>query len=80
MTTLNLFYNIKEAFETSTLNNNHFVQALNAVKWDAQFKADNEYYFVKGDMTITTPSLNPFNMDWEASAIFNDGSVLTIGA
>ena len=80
MTTLNLFYNIKEAFETSTLNNNYFVQALNAVKWDAQFKADNEYYFVKGDMTITTPSLNPFNMDWEASAIFNDGSVLTIGA
>lgn len=80
MTTLNLFYNIKEAFEASTLNNNYFAQALNAVKWDAQFKADNEFYFVKGDMTITTPSLDPFNMDWEASAIFNDGSVLTIGA
>lgn len=80
MTTLNIFYNIKEAFETSTFNKNCFAQALKSIKWDAQFEADNEFYFVKGDMTITTPSLDPFNMDWEATAIFNDGSVLTIGA
>lgn len=78
MTTLNIFYNIKEAFGASTHNCNRFAEALNAVKWDAQFEADNEYYFVKGDMTITTPSLDPFNMDWEATAIFNDGSMLTI--
>ena len=78
MTTLNIFYNIKEAFEASTHNCNRFAEALNAVKWDAQFEADNEYYYVKGDMTITTPSLDPFNMDWEATAIFNDGSMLTI--
>ena len=80
MTTLNIFENIKEAFEASTHNCNRFMQALNSINWDAQFEADNEYYFIKGDMTITTPSLDPFNMDWEAAAIFNDGSVLTIGA
>ena len=77
MNTLNIFYKLKNAFECSTQNNNLFEKALKSIKWDKTFFADNEYYFIKGDMTITTPSLNPFNMDWEVSAIFNDGAVLT---
>lgn len=78
MTTLNLFYNIKEAFELSTHNNNRFEAILNAISWDSSFYADEEYYFIKGDMTFTTPSLNPFSMKWEAAAIFNDGGMLTL--
>lgn len=76
MTTLNLFFNIKEAYETSTNNKNHFAELLSSIKWDSEFYADNEYYFIKGDMTLTTPSLNPFNMSWKPSAIFTDGSCI----
>ena len=43
MTTLNLYYNIKEAYETSTLNNNRFSEFLNSIKWDATFTADGEH-------------------------------------
>lgn len=75
---LNLYYKIKEAYETSTQNCNRFEQIINGIDWDAKFFEDEEYYFIKGDMTLTTPSLNPFAMKWEATAIFNDGSVLTI--
>ena len=79
MTTLNIFYNIKEAFETSTHNNNRFADCIKSINWDNTFFADDEYYFVKGDMTFTTPSLDPFDMPWEASAtFFSDGSTLTI--
>lgn len=78
MTTLNLYYKIKEAYETSTHNCNRFSELLNRINWDSSFFADEEFYFIKGDMTFTTPSLDPFAMKWEASAIFTDGSVLTI--
>lgn len=78
MTTLNLFNNIKEAYELSTHNNNRFEDMLKAITWDSEFYADEEYYFIKGDMTFTTPSLNPFSMKWEASAMFADGGVLLL--
>ena len=78
MTNLNLFYKIKEAYEASTHNNNYFADFLGSINWDATFFADEEYYFIKGNMTFTTPSTDPFAMKWEASAIFNDGSVLYI--
>lgn len=76
MTTLNIFETIKNAYETSTYNNNRFATILSSIKWDSEFYADGEYYFIKDDMTFTTPSLNPFNMDWKPSAIFNDGSYI----
>jgi hypothetical protein len=77
MKSLNLYYSIKEAFETSTHNCNRFSEALDSINWDSSFFADEEYYFIKDDLTICTPSLDPFNMKWEASAIFTDGSVLS---
>ena len=77
MNTLNIFYKLKNAFECSTQNNNLFEKALKSIKWDNTFFADDEYYFIKCDLTFTTPSLDPFNMDWEASAIFTDGAVIT---
>jgi hypothetical protein len=74
--TLNLYYKIKEAYEISTHNTNYFKKALESIKWDNTFFADGEHYFIKADMTFTTPSLDPFNMDWRPSALFEDGSFL----
>lgn len=75
--TLDIFYNLKEAYECSTHNNNLFEKTLKSIKWDSQFYADNEYYFIKGDLTLTTTSLNPFKVDWTPEALFTDGSLLT---
>jgi len=71
-----LFERIKEAYETSTHNNNRFEKVIKAIKWDAEFTADGEFYFCLGNLTFTTPSLNPFEVtkDWEACAMFTDGS------
>lgn len=74
--TLNIYENLKEAYETSTHNFNRFADLISRIAWDSEFYADGEYYFIKGDMTFTTPSLNPFKMDWQPSAIFTDGSYL----
>ena len=78
MNTLNLFYQIKEAFETSTHNTNRFKKFLESIKWDSTFEADVEFYFNKNDFCFTTPSLDPFNMKWEASGTWDDGTTLTI--
>lgn len=77
MNTLNIYYNLKEAYECSTHNNNLFERALNSIKWDNTFYADNEYYFIKGNLTFTTTSLNPFEVEWSPEALFADGSLLT---
>ena len=76
MNTLNIFNKLKEAFECSTKNNNLFEKALQSINWENKFFADGEFYFIKGDLTFTTPSVDPFNMCWEPSGIFKDGSVL----
>lgn len=77
MTTFDIFYNLKNAYEVSTHNHNAFKLALESVKWDATFYADNEYYFIKGDLTFTTTSLNPFEVEWSPEALFADGSLLS---
>ena len=76
--TLNLFHTIKEAFEVSTQNHNSFVEKLNSIKWDSKFFADDEYYFIKDDLTFTTPSLDPFKVskEWMPAGIFADGSYI----
>lgn len=72
----NLYETLKEAFETSTHNNNRFEQVIKAMEWDAEFTADGEFYFCIGKLTLITPSLNPFEVtkDWEACVMFTDGS------
>lgn len=77
MNTLNIFENLKNAYECSTHSNNLFEKALKSIKWEDVFFADGEYYFIKGDLTFTTPSLNPFNMPWKPSAMFADGSIIS---
>lgn len=76
MNTLDIFYKLKNAYGVSTHNHNAFAQALQSIKWESEFYADGEYYFIKGDLTFTTPSLNPFKMDWKPSALFADGSLI----
>ena len=76
--TFDLFTNLKEAFNASTHNNNLFADLIGRIRWDDTFFADGEHYFVKGNMTFTTPSLNPFEItkNWMPSAIFSDGSYI----
>ena len=74
---MNLFLNLKEAYETSTLNNNNFKKAIDLIKWDNIFTADNETYFVKGSFTLTVENLNPFAENWKPTAFFEDGSVIS---
>lgn len=74
---LNLFYSLKEAYETSTPNNNRFLAKLNSIDWDSKFFADDEYNFVKGDMLIVAQSLNPFDEERKPSAtFFKEGSII----
>lgn len=77
MTSFTLYENLKNAYEVSTYNHNSFKQAIESVNWDEKFFADNEYYFVKGDLTLTTTSLNPFEVEWTPEVLFADGSLLT---
>lgn len=77
MTSFTLYENLKNAYEVSTHNHNSFKQAIESVNWDEKFFADNEYYFVKGDLTLTTTSLNPFEVEWTPEVLFANGSLLT---
>lgn len=78
MNTYDIFTAIKEAYETSTHSFNRFEKKLNSIKWDSKFFADDEFYFVLGNMTITTPSLDPFKCSkaWGPAAMFSDGSYI----
>lgn len=76
MTAFEIFENLKEAYETSTHNCNKFANLINRIAWDSKFFADGELYFIKGELTFTTTSLDPFKVEWKPSAIFADGSYI----
>lgn len=63
----NLLAKLDEAYGTSTRNHNRFEEAVNSIAWDYRFYADGEHYFVKDGHTLTTPSLDPFDMPWKPS-------------
>lgn len=69
---------IKEAWEASTMSRNAFASAILSISWDRAFEADGEMYFVKGDLCLTTPSLDPFDCAWRPNALFADGSSVDI--
>lgn len=77
MNTFERFEKIKKAYEDSTHKANYFMQELYNEKWDDIFFADGEYYFIMKGLIFTTPSLDPFDMEWKPSGIFDDGSVIT---
>lgn len=76
MKELDIFTKLKEAYETSTHEINHFKKVISAIEWDEKFEADGEFYFCLGGFCFTTPSLDPFkiNRNWVPAAIFSDGS------
>lgn len=76
MTAFEIFEYLKNSYEASTLNCNHFLATINCIDWEDKFQADGEYYFCKGNLTFTTPSLNPFRMPWKPAALFSDGSMI----
>lgn len=69
-----IYNKLKNAYEASTLGCNRFQDAIYSIAWDSMFKADGEYYFVKGDHVFTTPSLDPFDMPWNPSITPSDHS------
>lgn len=52
------------AYGASIRENNAFAAAVSGIAWDEQFEADGEFYFIREGMTLTTPSLDPFDMPW----------------
>jgi len=77
MDELDLFNKIQRAYGMSTHNDNRFAKCLESIKWDYKFYADGEYYYGKDGFNFSTPSLDPFDMKWEASGIFSDGSMMS---
>lgn len=77
MSTIELFYELKNAYDVSTHNVNRFLQTIKSIKWEDTFFADDEYYFIKDNMTFITTSLNPFEVERVPEAIFTDGSVVS---
>lgn len=75
---LEIFDKIKEAFGTSTPSDNKFKKAIQSIKWESKFFADDEHYFCFGGFVFSTPSLDPFNMKYRPSAIFSDGSFIEV--
>lgn len=76
MNAYTIFETIKVAYEASTQSNNKFQKMLNCIDWEDRFEADGEYYFCKGNLVLTTPSLDPFQMPWKPSALFTGGSLI----
>lgn len=76
---LEIFETLKNAYETSTQNFNHFKAALDRIAWEDTFFSDCEYYFCKSGFVFTTPSLDPFQIssNWTPSATFSDGSFIS---
>ena len=77
---IKIFETIKEAYETSTRNDNRFAAALERIKWDDHFVADGEHYFRKGGLTLVVESLDPFvDTGWNRpTAMFADGSCIEL--
>lgn len=60
MNALNLHMKLQEAWETSTMNNNRFAPAVEAIDWDERFEADGELYFILDGYEFATQTLDPF--------------------
>ena len=81
MTTYEIFEIIREAFASSTPSINRYERVIRSIRWNDQYEADGEYYFIADGVTFVTASLNPFEIvdEWRRPTfMFDDGSVLYI--
>lgn len=69
---LKIFETLKEAYKTTTENNNRFLAALNSVEWDRTFQAFGHTFFVKGGFRVVVENTNPFKQKWGPTVIFSD--------
>lgn len=73
---VDLYFTLKEAYETTTMNCNRFKKAINKIKWDKIFEADGETYFVLGGLSLTVENINPFKAQWKPTIFTPDNSIL----
>lgn len=77
MKELNLFNELREAWESSTPKYNIFADKLNTIEWTEKFFADGEYNYILDGFTFCTPTLDPFAVGaWKPNAMFTDYSYL----
>ena len=71
-----LYEILKQGYETTNQKINRFKDAIDRIKWDKNFEADGEIYFVKDGFTLTIENIDPFKEQWKPMAYFSDGSVI----
>lgn len=64
--------NLQNAYDASTMACNRFAEAIAKIAWDEKFQADGETYFIKGRLTVTVQSLDPFKQLWKPSYMFGN--------
>ena len=76
----NTIAKLDEAYKASTINNNAFEKAVNAIECDCKYAADGCTFldFENGDITIF--SLDPFECPYRPYAIYANGDCIEIGA
>lgn len=74
-----LYERLDAAYGTSTQSNNKFKQLIEKISWEKSFEADGELYFCKDGLTLTTPSLDPFDCPWKPSVMMHDGCLIDLG-
>lgn len=73
---IKLFEKLKEAYDSSSIKYNNFLEVINKIDWDNKFEADGEIYFVKGKFTLTVENVNPFDEKWRPTVYFSDNSII----
>ena len=76
MDNVDLYFKLKEAYETTTTNCNRFEKAIHKIKWDKIFEADGEIYFIKDGFTLTVENVDPFKEQWKPTVFTSDNSIL----
>jgi hypothetical protein len=77
MKELKIYEMLKEAYETSSLKFNCFKEAISKIKWDNNFEADGEVYYILGGFTLTVENIDPFKEQWKPTCYFSDNSVIS---
>ena len=77
MNNYDLTEKIKEAYQTTTINNNVFEKFINSINWTKIYKADGEInYYLKNKLTLSIENINPFKEAWSPSILYEDGSII----
>ena len=73
---VDLYFKLREAYDSSTASWNRFKEAIDKIKWDKIFEADGETYFVLGRLSLTVENIDPFKAQWKPTIFTPDNSIL----